>query len=175
MFGEPMFGEALRPPARRRSADEQKFWSDIRVDGSGKWKARAPTELLVLAQLSPSCRWLRLRADHGRVRRPRRTQEAQPREACGRHPDAGDDGRASGRRPADAVARASQRRQSRGVRRCGSSLPIGTPHCEGRGGQGAGAATRAGEANGRGAQRQRPHARCSCTPGLSGHSTAAFG
>ena len=35
MFGEPMCGEALRPPARRRSADEQKFWSDIRVDGSG--------------------------------------------------------------------------------------------------------------------------------------------
>jgi hypothetical protein len=30
-----MCGEALRPPARRRSADEQKFWSDIRVDGSG--------------------------------------------------------------------------------------------------------------------------------------------
>jgi ubiquitin len=35
LFGEPMFGEALRLPARRRSADEQKFWSDIRVDGSG--------------------------------------------------------------------------------------------------------------------------------------------
>jgi hypothetical protein len=58
---------------------------------------------------------------------------------------------------------------------CGSSLPICTPHCEGRGGQGAGAATRAGEANGRGAQRQRPHARSSCALGLSGHSAPAFG
>jgi hypothetical protein len=34
LFGEPMFCEALRLPARRRSADEQKLWSDIRVDGS---------------------------------------------------------------------------------------------------------------------------------------------
>ena len=43
MFGEPMFGEALRLPARRRSADEQKFWSDIRVDGSADEAVKSDT------------------------------------------------------------------------------------------------------------------------------------
>jgi ubiquitin len=43
LFGEPMFGEALRLPARRRSADEQKFWSDIRVDGSGDEAVKSDT------------------------------------------------------------------------------------------------------------------------------------
>jgi hypothetical protein len=43
LFGEPMFGEALRLPARRRSADEQKFWSDIRVDGSADEAVKSDT------------------------------------------------------------------------------------------------------------------------------------
>ena len=43
LFGEPMFGDALRLPARRRSADEQKFWSDIRVDGSGDEAVKSDT------------------------------------------------------------------------------------------------------------------------------------
>jgi hypothetical protein len=141
-----MCGEALRPPARRRSADEQKFWSDIRVDGSGDDTNGRPGRLqsysyshssVRRADGSVSGQTMGEYVDHaGRKKhsRERRVGDTRMLETTGERPGADRPMQSRELHNGDAT-------EPRRSTVCGSSLPIGTPHCEGRGGQGAGAAT----------------------------------